>query len=182
MAKVITWPNAKLEKVATPVPHGERCRELIDVMFAALDYPNGIGLAAPQIGEDKRIIVIMVPALKNGQIVSGCTKMALINPEIEWMKGGPYLDYEGCLSFPDMQVMVPRYQRIRIKAFDLRWNPITVGGKDLVARVMQHEIDHLNGRTLAYYYALAHQVLDEKERITSAALDELALIDAPYIG
>lgn len=163
---VLTWPNKKLTQVAEPVQHGERCRELIDQMYAALDYPNGIGLAAPQLGINKRIIVIWVPALKNNKMMAGSTKMSIINPEIIWAKGGPVLGYEGCLSFPGERVLVPRYQRVKVRGFDLRWNPITFGGKDLVARVLAHEIDHLNGITLDHYAKIADQVLDEKDADT----------------
>lgn len=160
MAKVLTWPNEILTKPVTPVPHGENCRALIDSMFDAMDYPHGIGLAAPQIGVDKRIIVINVPAIKHGQTVGGSTKVAIINPVLTWKKGGMVLAPEGCLSFPDEQVVVPRYPRVKVQGFDIRWNPITIGGKGLVARVLQHEIDHLEGRTLDYY----KQVIAEMEQ------------------
>ena len=155
MARILEWPHEMLTKVITPVPHGEKCRDLVEAMFASMEYPNGIGLAAPQIGEDKRIIVINVPAIKNRRNVSGSTKHAIINPEIFWRKGAMEIAPEGCLSFPGAQVAVPRWPRIKVRGFDLRWNPITIGGKGLVARVLQHEIDHLMGRTLDHYVRLA---------------------------
>ena len=160
MARIVTWPAKILTKVATPVEHGERCRELIDSMFASMDFPNGIGLAAPQIGVDKRVIVINVPAFKNGRMVQGSTKHAIINPVITWWKGGPEIGKEGCLSFPDYQVMIPRFLRVKVQGFDIKWNPMTIGGKGLVARVLQHEIDHLNGRTLAHYEQLAEDAFE----------------------
>ncbi len=164
MATVLTWPNKKLTKVAKLVEEGDRCRELIDVMYQAMDYPNGIGLAAPQIGVDKRIIVLQVPPpRKFNRQVSGCTKIAIINPELFWWKGGMILDYEGCLSFPGERVLVPRWPRVKVRGFDVRWNPVTFGGKGLVARVLQHEIDHLNGRTLDHYAKIAEQVLAEEQ-------------------
>jgi peptide deformylase len=162
MLDVIQWPDERLGKVATEVPHGEKCRELIDQMFEAMDYPKGIGLAAPQIGVDKRIIVIRVPAVKNGKMLGSSTKVHIINPVLEWWKGGPKLDWDGCLSFPGKQVLVPRFQRVKVRGFSLRWEPIVIGGHDLVARVLQHEIDHLNGKTLAYYEALAEQITKEE--------------------
>jgi len=163
MAKVLTWPNEILTKIATPVPHGEKCRDLIEAMYLAMDYPNGIGLAAPQIGIDKRIIVINVPALRKGVQVSGSTKHAIINPVVTWWKGGPVIAEEGCLSFPDERVLVPRYLRVKVQGFDIRWNPITIGGKGLVARVLQHEVDHLNGRTLDTYVKLAEEAFAEQD-------------------
>ena len=155
MARIIEWPAEILTRRITPVEHGEKCRDLIEAMFASMDYPNGIGLAAPQIGVDKRVIVIQVPAMKAGKQISGCTKHAIINPEIFWKKGEMIIAPEGCLSFPGAQVNVPRWPRIKVRGFDIRWNPITIGGKGLVARVLQHEIDHLEGRTLDHYVRLA---------------------------
>ena len=163
MAKVLTWPNEILTRKASPVPYGEKCRELVDSMFDAMDYPNGIGLAAPQIGVDKRIIVVKVPAIKNGMIVAGATKHTLINPEIIWKKGQLEMGYEGCLSFPGERVAVPRWPRIKVRGFTIRWEPVTIGGKGLVARVLQHEIDHLNGITLDHYAKLAKEVLGEQD-------------------
>lgn len=163
MASIVTWPAPGLTQKAEPVPQGESCRALIEQMFEAMDYPNGIGIAAPQIGVNKRVICIKVPAMRRGKPAAGCTKMALINPEIIWHKGTLKLGYEGCLSFPGEQVMVPRLPRIKVQAFDVRWNPIVVGGKDLVARVLQHEIDHLNGITLDYYAKLAEEALSSTD-------------------
>ncbi len=163
MPKIITWPNEILTKIATPVPQGERCRELIEAMFIAMDYPSGIGLAAPQIGVDKRIFVINVPAYNNGIQVSGSTKHAIINPTITWWRGGPEIGPEGCLSFPGEQVMIPRYLRVKVSGFDVRWNPLTFSGKGLTARVIQHEMDHLNGRTLDHYATLAKEAFEETD-------------------
>lgn len=161
MATVLTWPNEALTQVAEPVEQGERCRELVDSMFDAMDYPNGIGLAAPQIGVNKRIIVIHVPAVRAGRAIGGGTKHAIINPEVVWAKGVNF-DYEGCLSFPGQSVLVPRAMRVKVTGFDVRWNPITIGGKGLVARVLQHEIDHLDGRTLDYYIQMAEEAKQSK--------------------
>ena len=162
MAKVLIWPDKWLTKIATPVPFGEKCRHIIEAMFASMNYPDGIGLSATQIGIDKRIIVIQVPAVKNNRNVSGCTKVSIINPEIFWQKGGMVIAPEGCLSFPDETVMIPRWPRIKVQGFDLRWNPIVIGGKVLVARVLQHEIDHLNGRTLAHYAAMEQEAINKE--------------------
>ncbi len=161
MAKIVTWPNEILARPAKPVEHGEKCRDLIEAMYVAMDYPNGIGLAAPQIGLDKRIIVINVPAIRNGIRVSGSTKHAIINPRLVWWKGAMEIAEEGCLSFPDERVLVPRYPRVKVQGFDIRWNPIIIGGKGLVARVLQHEVDHLNGRTLEHYAKLAEAALSQ---------------------
>lgn len=164
-AEIVTWPNEILGRPAKPVPQDERCREIIDLMFASLGA-NGIGLAAPQIGIDKSIIVVKVPA--QGRNAQGYTQHAIINPELFWWKGGPVLDYEGCLSFPGERVLVPRFDRVKVRGFDVRWNPIVIGGKGLVARVLQHEIDHLRGRTLAHYKEMAERIEEERKGAESA--------------
>lgn len=168
MSEVIKWPDPRLEQKAEPVEHGERCRELIEEMFASLG-PTGIGLAAPQLGIMKRIIVIKVPLRGLGQHQLGnFVKHAVINPTITWYKPGLQEAMESCLSFPGREVSVFRWQRITVEGFDVKWNPIKIGAKDLVARVLQHEIDHLEGRTLAFYALKAH----EAEQATLAKANE----------
>lgn len=152
-----------LEQRSEPVEHGERCRELVDAMFEAMAYPLGIGLAAPQIGERKRIIICQVPHKKGSKLTS-VTKHVIINPVITWQKGQMVLGREGCLSFPGDSVLVPRWPRITVEGFDLRWNPIKVGAKGLVARVLQHEIDHLDGVTLETYVRVAKEAFEEQDR------------------
>lgn len=159
---VLVYPNPILDQKAEPVQRGERCRETIDAMFAAMDYPRGIGLAAPQIGISKRIICISVPRVRDGKIVGAPTRAAIINPEIVWARGSAVVEPEGCLSFPGGAVPVPRWPRIRVTGFNLRWEPVSYNFKDLAARVVQHEIDHLNGITL-HTHMLRMQTQAEKQ-------------------
>lgn len=153
---IIQWPDERLSQVCAPVEHGERCRELVDGMLATLEASgNGIGLAAPQVGVMKRVIVVRVPHKHFGgtQIV----KHVIINPQIFAHQGEMVEGWEGCLSFPDHQVSVPRWPRIQVVGYDLRWEPIKIGAKGLVARAIQHEIDHLNGITIAHYARIAYE-------------------------
>lgn len=173
MSNIIKWPDPRLEQVAEPVPQGERCRELIEEMFASLG-PTGIGLAAPQLGVMKRVIVIRVPLRGLGQSGGNFVKHAIINPVLTWAKPGLVMGVEGCLSFDDIQVTVPRFQRIQVSGYDMRWNPLVVGAKDLVARALLHEIDHLDGRTLAYYARLEHEAAEQ-----AMAAAETPVFDGP---
>jgi len=164
------WPDSILDQIAEPVPVGERCRELVDAMMKTLESSaNGVGLAAPQIGVSKRVIVCRVPIKHFGGV--HIVKHVIINPELIWWKGQMVEGWEGCLSFPDKQVLIPRYMRIQVRGYNLQWEPITVGAKGLVARVLQHEIDHLNGRHLAYYARMAHEIEEAKK----AASEQLSL-------
>lgn len=176
MSEIVKWPDPRLEQTAEEVPHGERCRELIEEMFAALG-PTGIGLAAPQLGIMKRVIVIKVPLRGIGQHQLGnFVKHGIINPVITWHKEGFQEAAEGCLSFPGIEVVIPRWQRITVEGFDVKWNPIKVGAKDLVARALQHEIDHLNGRSLAYYARLAHEANEAAVKKTNEEAERLEQI------
>ena len=95
---------------------------------------KGVGLAAPQIGVAQNIIVLDV----------GQGLMSLINPEISLSEGTESKE-EGCLCLPDLSVTVERRERIQIKGIDRKGNPVNFEADGLLARALQHEIDHLHG-------------------------------------
>lgn len=112
-------------------------KDLKDTMYAA----NGVGLAAPQIGENLRVFVIDVSEedQPNNPIV-------FVNPKII-QKSGAINSYEGCLSFPEAYTNVRRYDYVKVKAYDIKGRPFLLEAFDgtLLARAIQHEFDHLNG-------------------------------------
>ena len=112
-----------------------RIQELIDDMFETMYEANGVGLAAPQVGILKRIVVIDVG---EGPIV-------LINPEILETSGEQTGD-EGCLSVPGMAGQVTRPNYVKVKAMDEDMNEVIYEGTELLARAFCHEIDHLDGK------------------------------------
>ena len=122
----------KISKVVTNFE--DRTQILIDDMIETMNDANGVGLAAPQVGILKRIVVIDIGA---GPII-------LVNPEIIEVKG-EVNEKEGCLSIPGKEGNVIRPQYVRVKAQDRRGNSIELEGEDLLARAFCHEIDHLNG-------------------------------------
>lgn len=122
----------KISKVVTNFE--DRTQILIDDMIDTMNYANGVGLAAPQVGVLKRIVVIDVG---EGPIV-------LINPEIIETRG-EVNEKEGCLSIPGKEGNVIRPKYVKVKAQDRSGNPIEMEGEDLLARAFCHEIDHLNG-------------------------------------
>ena len=105
-------------------------QDMLDTMYNA----NGVGLAAPQIGILKRIVVIDV----------GLGPIVLINPEILETRG-EVKDIEGCLSIPGEQGTVIRHKYVKVRALNEKGELIEVEGEDLLARAFCHEIDHLNG-------------------------------------
>ncbi|MBE6064266.1 peptide deformylase [Clostridium cochlearium] len=112
----------------------DRIQVLLDDMLETMYENNGVGLAAPQVGILKRVVVIDI----------GEGPLFLINPEIIEEEGF-YVDQEGCLSVPGRQGEVKRPYRVKVKAQDRKGNEIIVEGEELLARALCHEIDHLNG-------------------------------------
>jgi len=110
-------------------------QRLIDDMIETMRAASGVGLAAPQVGVPLRVAVIEVP---------GNEAMVLINPEIVKRKGERLLQ-EGCLSIPGYQGEIKRSVWVKVKAQDRQWRNIRLKGEELLAQVLEHEIDHLNG-------------------------------------
>lgn len=135
MLEIVEYGDPVLRERARPVKQVTvRIRVLAERMLKTMKENNGIGLAAPQVGVSRRILVA---SLDHRDYV-------LINPEIVSMEG-QQVDIEGCLSFPSLQGEVPRAQRIVVRALDRYGEPFEMAAEGLLARVLQHEYDHLNG-------------------------------------
>lgn len=113
-----------------------RIQELIDDMFETLYEAEGVGLAAPQVGILKRIVVIDV---------TGEDPLLLINPKLI-ESSGEQTGYEGCLSVPGKQGNVTRPNYVKVIAYDENLNPFELEGTELLARAICHELDHLEGQ------------------------------------
>ena len=114
---------------------------------------KGIGLAAPQVHINKRVLIFRNPDIEKENPKIEIT--ALINPTIEKITEDTNDSWEGCLSIPGMLGLVRRYSKIKYSGYDLEGNIISKEAKDLQARVVQHEFDHLNG--ILYTRRLAHK-------------------------
>jgi peptide deformylase len=112
-------------------------RRLIDDMFETMHAAKGIGLAAPQVGRLERVTVI--------DVEGGKQPLALVNPEIVHEEGA-IKGEEGCLSIPDVFGDVERAARVVVRALDREGTLFEVEGNELLARCLQHEIDHLHGK------------------------------------
>ncbi|MBO9606114.1 MAG: peptide deformylase [Paenibacillaceae bacterium] len=134
---IVKDPDPVLREVARPVPKiTPNIHKLLDDMAATMYDAPGVGLAAPQVGILKRVIVMDVGD-EHGLI-------ELINPEVI-AKEGEQFGPEGCLSIPGLQGDVRRAQKVTVRGLDRSGNEITVVGTDLLARCILHEVDHLNG-------------------------------------
>lgn len=138
-----------LRRVAAPVadPTAPQIAGLIRDMEASLAEAGGIGLAAPQIGVSERVILVSVPAArKTDDPEDGPLPLtALINPELTPVGDEMALGMEGCLSIPGLRGDVPRWTRVRLTAVTPQGEPVDTVMTGMRARVLQHEVDHLNG-------------------------------------
>lgn len=146
---IIVAPDDRLRLIAKPTVVGNEEKKLIDEMFSTMKASNGIGLAAIQVGIEKRIITVDVPHLgadeevHENSISSG--RFALINPVITNSEGIRNW-IEGCLSVPGFHDEVKRASMIDVIALDVDNNQITIKASGLLAACIQHEIDHLDGK------------------------------------
>ena len=139
LRKIVYEGDEILRKKAKPVKEfNNKISMLIDDMFETMDAYEGVGLAAPQVGILRRIVVIKIVTEEETK------KYELINPEIIETEGEVDGD-EGCLSIPGKSGRVVRPQRVKVKAFDRNGKEIVVEGTGLLARAFCHEIDHLDG-------------------------------------
>lgn len=149
-----------LRKTSKPVlDFSEDLQDLVEAMTKIMNDAHGIGLAAPQVGIHKRIFIYDV----------GDGVQALINPKIVQTKG-EQIGEEGCLSIPGLRGDVPRSHEVVVKAMDQFGKPIRIRGSALTARVIQHELDHLDGvlfidkvDATTLHYLTPEELQDERE-------------------
>ena len=133
---ILIHPNDKLKRVAQPIDViTDETVALLDNLYETMVANDGIGIAAPQVGKNKRIAVVEVD---EGD------KIELINPEIIEAKGES-IDVEGCLSIPHVYGTVKRADEVTVRYYDREGEEIEVTAFGYLARAFQHEIDHLDG-------------------------------------
>lgn len=133
------WGSEALRRKAEPVEQvDDELRTLIDDMFETMYQAEGVGLAAPQIGISRRVIVVDVHD-------EGTRPFALINPRLVEASPETEKGEEGCLSIPGLSAMVERAARVVVEGLDRNGEPVRIEGAELLGRCLQHEIDHLDG-------------------------------------
>lgn len=151
--------NPVLRRKADAVsdPGAPEIRALIADMFDSMRAAKGIGIAAPQIGVSKRVMIFHVPDddapgndPETRRAVIENPLMVLINPEVEVLDATTEEGWEGCLSVPGLTGLVPRYKKIRYTGVTPEGEKIDRVASDFHARVVQHEFDHLNGILYPY--------------------------------
>ncbi|MCA8908168.1 MAG: peptide deformylase [Rhodospirillaceae bacterium] len=182
LLKIARMGHPVLRRTADPVadPTDPAVAQLIADMVETMLDASGVGLAAPQVHVSRRIIVFQVPAARrhHDEPVGPDGVMALINPVVEPLGDRVESGIEGCLSIPELRGVVPRWAAIRYSGIGADGAPVTCEAHGFHARVVQHEVDHLDGvlyldrmldlRLLAFESELQYLV---DEAATLAALD-----------
>ncbi len=132
--------SAPVREFGTPALH-----ELINDMHETMQAANGAGLAAPQIGALVRVVIFGGGQTARYPDADAVPYTVLVNPKLKMLRGGKDEDWEGCLSVPGMRGLVPRYRRLRYRGSDPWGAPIDRTVEGFHARVVQHEVDHLDG-------------------------------------
>jgi len=136
--KIIFYPDPRLRRLAEPVTKFDQ--DLVDLtsrMFHLMREEQGVGLAAPQVGVNLRLFVMNFDGKPESDRV-------VVNPHLLDAEGNE-LDEEGCLSLPKIRANIDRAAKLTLRAQDVTGQPFQETGEDFVARVWQHETDHLNG-------------------------------------
>lgn len=134
---IVTYPNRDLRnRVSDADPYDANLYSDLRRMNAVMEFMKGVGIAAPQIGIDKRLAIVAAP---NSSVV------VLLNPEILWSSPEVVEGIEGCLSVPDLQAKITRPHSVKVKYTNLSGFETVRIFEGFEARVVQHEIDHLDG-------------------------------------
>jgi len=142
LREVLQFPDPRLKRVCEPITDvTDVLRQLARDMCEVLYYEFGIGLAAPQLGEEVRLIVVDTEWNEEG---AERNPLILFNPELEW-KERQIVWNEGCLSVPDFTAEVERFERVAVRGRDIEGTEIGTEAEGLRAVCLQHEIDHLDG-------------------------------------
>jgi peptide deformylase len=140
--RIVTYPHPALRYETRPVTQiDDRLRSNVREMFELMYAAKGIGLAANQVAIPLRFFVLNITADPDQKD----QERVFINPEIVKRHSTDEAE-EGCLSFPGLYAKVKRPKKVKIRAYDLEGNEVTVDADELLARALQHETDHLHGR------------------------------------
>jgi peptide deformylase len=142
--EIVTLPDPSLRRKARPVTKFDgNLQTLIDDMIETMRVAPGVGLAAPQVGASDRVIVVEYGDDEDEDVPKKL--YALVNPEIKSFSQEAEVGVEGCLSLPGLQGEVERSLAVTVKGLNRHGQPMRIKAKGWLARIFQHEIDHLNG-------------------------------------
>lgn len=160
--RIVHYPDSVLKKVSAPVEEfGPEIKALVDKMLDLMHQGEGVGLAAPQVGLSLRMFVCNPTGTAGDDHV-------FINPRFAELTGAEEKE-EGCLSFPGVTITKRRATRVEMDAVDTDGRPIHLVGEDLIARIWQHETDHLDGRLIVDSMSATDEIANRRaiKRLTT---------------
>ena len=162
---VLQYPDPLLAKVSEPVAEiNDEIRALAQDMLDTLTTVGGVGIAAPQIGVLKRVVIIDVSQEKNDPDLPQEFKV-FVNPVITVLDPKGHEENEGCLSVPELRAKVKRPRRVALDALDLDGKPVHIEGEGYYGASMQHETDQLDGKLFIDHISyLKRSLYDKKMR------------------
>jgi peptide deformylase len=167
--EILKYPHPILRQKAAPVTvFDDALKEMIADMAETMYDAPGVGLAAPQIGVSLQLLVMDITAKEEEPEL-----IVLVNPELSEGEGAD-IEEEGCLSVVDLTAKVTRFTKIRVKAQDAHGAPLDFVAEEWLARVIQHEVDHLNGTLFIDHLSSLKRALYKKKRKKQLAEDQAA--------
>jgi peptide deformylase len=140
LMEIVYYGDPRLEKVSEPITEiTPELRRLVRDMFETMYFTNGVGLSAPQIGVNRRLLVIDTSGGEDRE-----KQVVLLNPVV-LEQSGEQKGQEGCLSFPGLFAPVTRANQVKVRGVSLDGKTVEIEGTELLARALLHEIDHLDG-------------------------------------
>ena len=165
--QVLKYPHENLRKMAEPVLNiDDNIKKLVQDMFETMYALNGVGLAATQVDQHVRVVVIDISEERNQPIV-------LINPVITAQEGMVQSE-EGCLSLPGIYETVTRAERVKVTAVNLDQETFSLEADGLLSRCIQHELDHLQGKVFVNYLSRLKQNRIKTKLIKQSKIREKA--------
>jgi peptide deformylase len=157
--------NKVLRQHSSPVEqiHNPEIKDVIAAMKAALTNTQGVGLAAPQISELKRIIIVASRPTTRYPYAPVMAPTVMINPVFQPLSAETEKDWEGCLSIPGIRALVPRYKRIEVHYLDEQGSEQSGQLAGFAARIFQHEADHLDGKVYLDRVVSSEDIISESE-------------------
>lgn len=165
--------NPILRQIAQPIDRlDESIQNLIDNLMETLLQSNGVGIAAPQVGASYRVIIIASRPNARYPNAPEMEPTVMINPCITRASGEIFKDWEGCLSVPGIRGLVPRHSTIAIAYCDRQGKLQKQQLTDFVARIFQHELDHLDGKVFLDRLETTQDIITDQEYLKLIAIDQ----------
>ncbi len=154
-----------LRKIAKPEVNisDKSIQDLIDSLISTVNDVNGVGIAAPQVYESKQIFIMASHPNPRYPNAPKMKPTAIINPKIISHSQNIVKDWEGCLSVPGIRGLIPRFKSIKVEYFDRKGKKTNKSFLDFVARIFQHEYDHLNGILFVDRLESSKDIISDKE-------------------